>query len=83
MTQNKGIMVYPNPFGNELKINCSRNNNGEVILFDMLGKVIEIKRGAPDQTFRFGDGIAAGMYFIEAIQSGQKEKATIKVVKQN
>ena len=49
----------------------------------MLGKVIEIRRGAPDQTFRFGDGVAAGMYIIEASQSGLKEKATIKVVKLN
>ena len=45
--------------------------------------MIEMHRGAPDQVFRFGDGVAAGLYIIEARQSGQKDKASIRVVKQN
>jgi len=45
--------------------------------------MIEIKRGAPDQLFRFGDNVAAGMYLIEAKQSGVNDKAVIKVIKQN
>jgi hypothetical protein len=49
----------------------------------MHGRMIEIKRGAPDQVFRFGERVAAGMYIIEARQSGVKEKAEIKVIKHN
>jgi hypothetical protein len=79
------IMAYPNPTETyfNVKVTSPVKETVEVRMFDMLGKMIEIKRGAPDQVFRFGDGVAAGMYIIEARQPGQKEKPSIKVVKQN
>jgi hypothetical protein len=79
------IMAYPNPTETyfNVKVTSPVKETVEVRMFDMLGKMIEIKRGAPDQVFRFGDGVAAGMYIIEARQPGQKEKPSIRVVKQN
>ena len=52
-------------------------------MYDMKGRMIQMKRGATDQVFRFGDGVAAGMYIIEARQAGLADKATIKVIKVN
>ena len=79
------ITAYPNPTQNHfnVKVSSTVKETVEVRMFDMLGKMIEIKRGAPDQVLRFGEGSAAGMYIIEARQAGQKEKAMIKVVKKN
>jgi hypothetical protein len=79
------ITAYPNPTETyfNVKVTSTVKETVEVRMFDMLGKMVQVKRGAPDQVFRFGDDIAAGMYTIEARQAGQKEKAAIKVVKQN
>lgn len=82
---NMSVQAYPNPSESffNVKVTSPVKETVELRMFDMLGKMIEIRRGAPDQVFRFGDGAAAGMYIIEARQAGTKEKATIKVVKQN
>jgi hypothetical protein len=82
---NMSVQAYPNPSESffNVKVTSPVKETVELRMFDMLGKVIEMRRGAPDQVFRFGDGAAAGMYIIEARQAGMKEKATIKVVKQN
>jgi len=49
----------------------------------MKGNVVEIKRGSTNEVFRFGNGVAAGMYIIEARQQGIIDKKTIRVVKVN
>jgi hypothetical protein len=79
------IAAYPNPSETyfNVKVNSPAKETVEVRMYDNLGKVVEIHRGAPDQVFRFGDGVAAGLYILEARQNGQKENATIRVVKQN
>ena len=79
------LNAYPNPSQSYFNVRVSSpvKETVELRMYDNLGKVIEVRRGAPDQIFRFGDGVAAGMYIIEARQSGLNEKATIKVVKQN
>ncbi|MEP7376328.1 MAG: HYR domain-containing protein [Chitinophagaceae bacterium] len=79
------IAAFPNPSEGHFNVTVSSpvKETVEVRMFDMQGRVIEIRRGAPDQTFRFGDAAAAGMYIIEARQSGIEGKAQIKVIKAN
>ena len=84
-TLNMTIAAFPNPSQGHfnVKVTSTVKETVEVRMFDMHGRMIEIKRGAPDQIFRFGERVAAGMYIIEARQSGVKEKAEIKVIKHN
>ena len=79
------ITAYPNPSENHfnVRVNSPLRETVELRMFDMTGKLIQMRRGAPDQVFRFGDGKAAGMYIIEARQAGLADKATIKVIKVN
>ena len=84
-TLNISITAYPNPSENHfnVKVTSPVKETVELRMFDMSGKMIQMRRGAPDQVFRFGDGVAAGMYIIEARQAGLADKATIKVIKVN
>src|SRR6185436_8539169 len=52
------VMAYPNPTENyfNVRVKSSGKETVELKMYDGLGKVIEQKRGAPDQTYRFGDG---------------------------
>jgi hypothetical protein len=75
------VTVYPNPtlsFFN-LKVKSQSNETVEIRVFDMLGKVVQQQRGAPEQTFRLGDRMAAGIYVVEVRQAGQV--MTTKVIK--
>ncbi len=76
------VIAYPNPteYYFNLKVKSSSKETVDIRMFDMLGKLVQQDRGAPDQTYRFGDHVVSGMYIIEVRQAGQI--ATIKVVKQ-
>ena len=82
---NISITAYPNPSENYFNVTVRSPIKAvvELRMFDLSGKIVEAKRGATDQVFRFGDGAAAGMYIIEARQAGLSDKATIKVIKVN
>ena len=79
------MQAFPNPTENyfTVKVNSPTNETVEVRMVDVLGKVIQVERGAPGQSLRFGDNAAAGMYILEARQPGQREKAILKVIKLN
>ena len=77
--------VWPNPATSHFNVRVSSRVNAtvELRMYDMKGKMSELKRGSTNQVFRFGDGIPAGMYIIEARQQGIADKKTIKVIKAN
>ena len=77
--------VWPNPATSHFNVRVSSRVNAtvELRMYDMKGKMIELKRGSTNQVFRFGDGIPAGMYIIEARQAGMADKKTIRVIKAN
>ncbi len=79
------LKAFPNPTENyfTVKVTSPVNATVEVRMVDVLGKVIQVERGAPGQSLRFGDNAAAGMYILEARQPGQREKAILKVIKLN
>jgi hypothetical protein len=76
------VIAWPNPTENyfNLQVKAPGKETVEIRMFDMLGKIVQVERGAPDQTYRFGEQVVTGMYMIEVRQAGQT--ATIKVVKQ-
>ena len=76
------VIAWPNPTEYYFNVTVKSPNKEtvEIRMYDMLGKVVEQNRGAPEKTYRFGDHSMSGMYIIEVRQGGQI--ATIKVVKQ-
>jgi hypothetical protein len=76
------VIAWPNPTENyfNLQVRAPGKETVEIRMYDMLGKIIQVERGAPDQTYRFAERAVSGMYMIEVRQAGQT--ATIKVVKQ-
>jgi hypothetical protein len=76
------VTAYPNPteYYFNVKIKSQSKETIEIKMYDGLGKVVQVKRGAPEQTYRFGDNVAGGIYIIEVRQGGQI--ATIKVMKE-
>ena len=79
MSQNEGILVYPNPFGNELKISGSGNGGGEVILFDVLGKEILREKISNEETIINTEKLMSGFYLLN-YTNGNKA-ANTKVLK--
>ncbi|MFC0772235.1 T9SS type A sorting domain-containing protein, partial [Terrimonas alba] len=79
------MQAFPNPTQNyfTVKVTSPVSQTVEVRMVDVLGKVIQVERGAPGQSLRFGDNAAAGMYILEARQAGQNEKTVLKVIKLN
>ncbi len=48
-------------------------------VFDVNGKIIYITKGLPEQTYRFGESFAPGVYMIEVRQEGDMK--TVKAIK--
>jgi hypothetical protein len=76
------VTVFPNPSESYFNLRVSSRNKEtiEVRVYDMLGKVVQTMRGAPDQTYHLGDHLVSGMYIVEVRQAGEVIKA--KVIKQ-
>jgi hypothetical protein len=76
------VTAFPNPTENyfNVKVKSPNKETVEIRMYDMLGKVVQQDRGAPEKTYRFGDHVVGGIYFIEVRQGGQT--AIIKVMKQ-
>jgi hypothetical protein len=54
-----GVTAYPNPTENYFNVTVMSQSKEtvEIRMYDGLGKVVQVKRGAPDQTYRFGDNV--------------------------
>jgi len=74
-------IAYPNPSGSyfNLQVRSNKKETVEITMYDMLGKVVEVQRGAAGHTYRFGEHVVQGMYMIEVKQAG--ETTMIKVLK--
>ena len=78
------ILVYPNPTFDILNISCNlpNENDSKVIIFDMLGKVVEIQETHKLNTTLSLNGLTTGVYFVQIVlPNGQKSK-TIRVILQ-
>ncbi|MCZ2460244.1 MAG: T9SS type A sorting domain-containing protein, partial [Chitinophagales bacterium] len=74
--------AYPNPTQNyfNLKVSSSRNENVQIKVFDMAGKLLIVMNGSVGETYRFGERFTSGTYVVEVRQGDQR--ITTKVVKQ-
>lgn len=77
------LQAYPNPSQRffTLKLMSGSNKAIQLRIVDGVGKVIELKQGiAANSTIPVGHQYQPGIYFVEAVQEG--EKAMMKLVKQ-
>ena len=76
------ITAYPNPTESyfNLKVKSTSAAEVQIKVFDISGKLLQVLKGSPDQTFRFGDRFIAGAYVVEVLQ-GEKQ-VTAKIIKQ-
>jgi hypothetical protein len=78
------VRAYPNPSKNQFVIETkglNLNEKAELVIYDAIGQIIEIKSLAPNQTMQVGANYKPGVY-IGIIKQG-KEKLTIRLIKQS
>jgi len=76
------ITVYPNPSANNfhLGLSTSSNDNINIEIYDMLGRVVENLRGINyDNNITFGNSLNSGMYLVQVSQ-GSKIQA-LRIIK--
>ncbi len=75
--------VSPNPSEAEFTLTLSGNSNEpvEVRVVDMYGRSVHYARGSANQSYKFGQRFAAGVYVIEMVQG--KNVKTLKIIKGN
>ena len=76
------ITAWPNPTSSyfNLKVNSPVKETVLIRMYDMTGKMVQVKRGAAGDTYILGEGVVTGMYIIEVSQGDKKER--VKLVKQ-
>ncbi len=76
------ITAWPNPSSSyfNLKVNSQAKETLEIRMMDMAGKLVQVQRGAPGNTYQFGNNVVSGVYIIEVNQAGKILRT--KVVKQ-
>ena len=81
-TQTLQATAYPNPTQTyfNLKDQSSSNDNVQIKVFDMAGKLLTVLNGSVGETYRFGEMYTSGAYVVE-VRQGQ-QRVTTKVVKQ-
>lgn len=77
------ITAWPNPSVDyfNLKVTSRAKEAVEIRLFDMSGKLVQFKRGAPGDIYLIGDNVVSGMYIVE-VRQGSKTVRT-RLVKHN
>ena len=76
------ISAWPNPTSSyfNLKVNSPVKETVQIRMYDMTGKMVQVKRGAAGDTYILGEGVVSGMYIVEVSQGDKKER--VKLVKQ-
>jgi hypothetical protein len=65
------VLVYPNPFNNEIQFNCSSSINGDIkiSLYDYVGQVLLNEQHTIQEGYNHyvlnPVGLSSGVYFIE------------------
>ncbi len=69
------LQLFPNPFTSQFEIRYESNSEAavEIVVRDILGKLLQIKTVAPNFTTEMGANLNKGIYIIEARQ-GNKSK---------
>ena len=69
------VKVLGNPSRNyfDIQIAGLTNQNVRITVYDNLGRLVESKAQAPNQTIRFGSAYKPGAYLVEIMQGTQKQ----------
>jgi hypothetical protein len=76
------VKAFPNPslVDFTLKIETSNlQDNVNLKVYDINGRVVKILKGAPGETFRFGSDFTQGVYLLEVIQGAKRQ--TLRLIK--
>ena len=79
---NSSVVGFPNPFSQDfmLKVNTQKPTDLVVSIYDMTGKLVEVKRyNSQMGTLSFGHQLPAGVYNVTVV--GGEIQETIKMVK--
>ena len=76
------VQAYPNPTSTEfiLQLEGFGNDKVNIIVTDIMGRVVFHIEGSGKQQYRFGDKFIAGIYLVQVVQGGQKQ--SIKLIKE-
>lgn len=76
------ILAWPNPSQQyfNLKISSPKNEMVQIRMIDLLGNVVQTKKGLPGETYLLGNNAQKGIYTIEVNQAGKTVRT--KVVKE-
>ncbi len=81
-----GIQAYPNPTDNEFTVSIQfgdmfqpENEQFEYFIYDGLGKLKESGKLTPDNPIQLGNNLAAGIYYLVAMNGS--EKKIVRMVK--
>ena len=76
------VTASPNPSRHDfvLQVKSSKKEGVEIRVMDMYGRIVYQTKGDENQSYRFGDGFAAGTYIVEVMQS--TDRKIVKVIKQ-
>jgi len=77
------ITAWPNPTVNyfNLKVNSAGKETVVIRMYDMAGKLVEVKSGVPGNNYTLGEHAGSGSYIIEVSQGTKKQM--VKLVKLN
>ena len=78
-----GIVVFPNPVGDELNIFTNNNRVYGITLFSMEGRMVLKKKVDESQTQHIFDAsiLAKGVYVLQVLVEGDTEEKLFKVIK--
>jgi hypothetical protein len=77
------IRATPNPSPNHFTLTTGSTSEKplSIIVTDVLGRVMERKTNVPaNGTIQIGGRLSAGVYFVEVLQGGQRQK--LKLIRQ-
>jgi N-acetylneuraminic acid mutarotase len=76
------VKASPNPSINyfELDVRSKRNENIQIVIMDIAGRILQRQKASPNQLYMIGDKLIAGIYIVEVTQ-GENRKL-LKIIKQ-
>jgi hypothetical protein len=73
------ILIYPNPFSSQVKVNNLKYGNAEIIICDMQGKVV-LRRNVNNNESLYLNSLKAGIYIFKVIE--RNDARAIRLIKQ-
>ena len=80
-SEKSNLKLFPNPFNNFLEISFDENTSGELIIRDMMGKIIQSEKINGNSVSINTENIAAGIYSLSIMTSENKTQSSL-IIKQ-